>query len=810
MTLPLSPVREASLNRATPPSKRKYDQYEVHAIPATNTTPVNETIRDYDSPRSSPFVSKVDETADLSQENMSPAKARHSRVISGTEPSPLRLLEVQRNGPGGRADMAPPVQRSPRRLHSPESRFPVKVDSSPRDENARMAKERKLSREHVVRGGEGLETPVGIFEDDTSGLAEEGEGVITERQQQQQEQHQQQRQKQQNGQDDQQHHQQQQQQQRQQQDGQDDQQHHQQNDQQTENEYDESACPDDSMISTFSTFSVVPNLTVFANLRKQSPTKNSSMEGTTTPRAKLRQHDTLARPSSSSGSHGNTSNLLMDFTDQMRFPHKPPGKRGNLSPSRITDHLATTPNRPVASLIDFDIPPMPTPRSLPSITSRELESLKSTFLSEISSLKASLSGKEAEVHSLKTAVGDAETRVGESLEQLREERALKEQLAAEKEDLEKRGQDMEGVIRKMREEMRTSQRDRDELDQKLEESEKRREAAEILHQEAESKMAGMRAGKECGGGSSSGDKSSKDAPVPPSPAAAAAAAASNKEVEMAVERVARELHALYKGKHETKVAALKKSYETRWERRVQELENRIQDLATENENLRDREMNTTRLDPDATMAEERVAQAAKDGAAIRELNADVQRLEAIVSTVKRDNKELRTMLERERVEKGELVQLAEEMMSMQAMTAAGPDAASGYNSGYNSGSGSGSGSSHDHASDSGTVSGPFHGSAATARAELRTPAATRLYDRQERDAPLTSELGAKTPRLSGETRNSAIGRSAVSGLRAPGSVVRPPQGHIRRASGGLPRPGRSGVPMSLVDKTGLYKGKGHE
>ncbi|KAG5954247.1 hypothetical protein E4U58_000121 [Claviceps cyperi] len=774
MTLPLSPVREASLNRATPPSKRKYDQYEVHARSATNTTVANETIRDYDSPRSSPFVSKVDETADLSQENMSPAKTRHSRVISGTEPSPLRLLEVQSNGPGGRADMAPQVQRSPRRLHSPESRFPVKVDSSHRDENARVAKERKLSREHVVRGGEGLETPVGISEDDTSGLVEEREGVITERKQQQQ-------------------------QQQQSHDSQDDQQDHQQNqqqnDQQTENEYDESACPDDSMISTFSTFSVVPNLTVFANLRKQSPTKFFSMEGTTTPRSKLRQHETLARPSSSSGSHGNTSNLLIDFTDQMRFPHKPPDKRGNLSPSRITDHLATTPNRPVASLIDFDIPPMPTPRSLPSISSRELESLKSTFLSEISSLKASLSGKEAEVHSLKTAVGDAETRVGESLEQLREERALKEQLAAEKEDLEKRGQDMEGVIRKMREEMRTSQRERDELDQKLEESEKRREAAESLHQEAESKMAGMRAGKECGG-----DKSRKDAPVPPSPAAAAAA--SNKEVEMAVERVARELHTLYKGKHETKVAALKKSYETRWERRVKELENRIKDLATENENLRDREMNTTRLDPDATMAEERVAQAAKDGAAIRELNADVQRLEAILSTVKRDNKDLRTMLERERVEKGELVQLAEEMMSMQAMVAAGPDAACDTHSS--------SGSSHDPAPYSGDISGSSHGSAAAIRAELRTPAATRLYDRQERDAPLTSEVGAKTPRPSGETRNSAIGRSAVSGLRAPGSVVRPPLGHTRRASGGLPRPGRSGVPMSSVDKTGLYQGKGHE
>ncbi|MCV5163677.1 hypothetical protein OFB65_25305, partial [Escherichia coli] len=76
----------------------------------------------------------------------------------------------------------------------------------------------------------------------------------------------------------------------------------------------------------------------------------------------------------------------------------------------------TTPQRPgsnLSNILDFDIPPMPTPRSVPTITPRELETLKSGFLSEISSLKASLSGKEAEVTSLKTAVSDAEKRVGE-------------------------------------------------------------------------------------------------------------------------------------------------------------------------------------------------------------------------------------------------------------------------------------------------------------------------------------------------------------------------------------------------------------
>ncbi|KAK2593547.1 hypothetical protein QQS21_008770 [Conoideocrella luteorostrata] len=705
MTSPLSPAPEASLNRATPPSKRKYDQYEVRAFTASMTTT---TTHESESPRSSPFVSKVDETTNIEQENVSPSKARHSRVISGTQLSPLKILAEHRNtssGYGGGVVMGPPMQKSPRKV-SPVSRFPVKIGSC--EDATRVTKERKIDMEDVVRSNDGLKTAIAIFEDDSTGM-EDAEGS-----------------------------------------------EEQSAETQHEQDHDEAAGPDDTMASTFSTFSVVPNLTVFAKLG-QSPTKHSAFDGMT-PRAKL-QHEILARPPSSAGSCGNTSNLLMDFTEQMRFPHqKSPGKRGNLSPSRTMPNVSATPNRQHTNLIDFDIPPMPTPRSLPSITPRELESLKSGFLSEISSLKASLSGKEAEVYSLKTAVGDAEKRVGESMEQMREERAIKEQLSAEKEDWEKRGREMESVLRKMKSEMMTTQRDREELEQKLEESEKRREAAEMLHQEAESKMAGMRAGKDC-------EKSSKDASASPEKSKTVT---SNREVEMAVERVARELHALYKGKHETKVAALKKSYESRWEKRVKDLESRIEELGNENDGLRDREINMTRLDPDTTVAEERKVQAVKDGAAIRELNADVQRLEAIVSTVKRDNKELRTMLEKERVEKGELVQLAEEMMSMQSIV----------------------------------------GGSQRQQREQQTPAAvSRHQERQERADP------AKTPRASGDYgRTLSIGKSGGglggSGIRAPGSVARAP-GHIRRGSGGLPRPGRSGI-MSSIEKMGSYRGRAQE
>jgi chromosome segregation ATPase len=151
----------------------------------------------------------------------------------------------------------------------------------------------------------------------------------------------------------------------------------------------------------------------------------------------------------------------------------------------------------MSNLLDFDIPPAPTPRSMPSITPRELESLKSNFLSEISSLKASLSGKEAEIQSLKTAVGDAEKRVGESLEQVREERNLKDQLAAQKEEWEKRGREMEAVLRNVKEEIVHGEREREDLEGRLDEGERRREAAEMMAQEAESKMAAMKAGKVC-------------------------------------------------------------------------------------------------------------------------------------------------------------------------------------------------------------------------------------------------------------------------------------------------------------------------
>ncbi|KAK1716998.1 hypothetical protein BDP67DRAFT_396712 [Colletotrichum lupini] len=745
---PLSPTNESRLNTATTlteeaTSRGFFEHCEVvHSRTETTTSGGNESGSDSSSTTTTTTnttitsSNSVDDNA-RDQENMPPSPSdsspspppsapataikpqRHSRVMSGTAPSPLKLLagsettEKQARSPLRKTVISPDgVKRFPIRVSNPSvepasrSISPPTVSPPPR--------KRTISLEDAMRDNEGLKHAIQIFEDDDTELendetiggdtttmsAGEGDGDHP------------------------------------------DLGHAGYEDQSS------LANPDESMMSAFSTFSAVPNLTMFAKLG-QSPTKYASVSGMT-PRGRpetVHEQQETPRRHSGQDSDGNTTNLL-EFTASQRFPHKSPSRRGNTSPSRANPNA--TPARQMSNLLDFDIPALPTPRSIPTITPRELESLKSNFLSEISSLKASLLGKEAEVTSLKTAVGDAEKRVGESLEQAREERTMREQVAEEKEMWEKSSREMEKVLRSVKEEIVHTQQEREELESKLAESEGRREAAETMAQEAESKLASFRAGK-----------STDDKPSSPR----GGAAATSKEVEIAVERVARELHALYKGKHETKVAALKKSYETRWEKKVRELEVKIEELTEENDKIR-RDSTITRVDPAQVAAEEEFkAQAVRDSAHIKELSADVHRLEAVVMSVKRDNSELRDLLAQERVEKGELVQLAEEMMAIQNAAPPPP-----------------------------------------------TPA--------PKPAPTLVASRTPGPPVRSHTENnfrSSIGRS--SGLKAPGSIAARGSLHERNGSAGpatkgLPRPRpmsefgpRSGI-MSSIEKMGNYRGRG--
>lgn len=442
----------------------------------------------------------------------------------------------------------------------------------------------------------------------------------------------------------------------------------------------------------FTAFSAVPNvdMTTFARLG-QSPYKNnqtspakSSRNGyieetprrtrPTTPASRRGQSFEDCSPSPTPrrprSGHGDTTNLLVDFTEQfsafapnaMRRP-SPQKSHTHTNLAQYTNGLRTpspakhtlppsTPSeaRQLANLLDFDLPPAPTPRSIPTITAREVESLKSSFLSQISNLRATLSGKEAEVTSLKEAVTDAERRVGEALEEIRDERGQRESLQAGKLDWEKRDKEMQDVLRGVKEEIMRESREKEQLRQNLEESERKRDETEARAIDAESRNVGLRT---------------------PSNATSENSADSRKDVDAAVERVAQELHGLYRNKHEDKVKALKKSYQARWEKKIHDLESKVEDVSRENEELRvGRDATMSGVLPSVLAAaaenEEQVKQReqerAAEAAVFEQQAAKLKGLEAQIRSVKYDNDDLRKQLEAERVEMADLLAATEEMM----------------------------------------------------------------------------------------------------------------------------------------------------
>ncbi|KAJ5558154.1 hypothetical protein N7461_002126 [Penicillium sp. DV-2018c] len=447
---------------------------------------------------------------------------------------------------------------------------------------------------------------------------------------------------------------------------------------------------DDSLDDTcLSTFSAVPDLTTFAKLRAQSPMK--SMRGSIGPASRVDEHrrstdtttpDTSRRAYRASAyldansprgsptpkprgprdmiNQGESANLL-DFTDQINFVPRQSMQGARFSPSR------RSPMRPsrqsirspgkMSSLLDFDIPAAPTPRSIPTVTPRELESLKSGFLSEISSLKANLSGKEAEVASLKQAVADAERRVGEALEEVRNEAASKEVLEMEHAEWDRRIQEMETVLRSARSELVEAERERERLCQRAEEAEKAREKLEGKIVELKSQLSAARAAVPSSSKPESSHRSSHSSED------------TAREVQDAVEKVARELHVLYKGKHETKVAALKKSYESRWEKRLREAEKKLTAARQENEQLR-LERDTAQSDPMAAANANLISREnEKHEAEKRVMEAQIKGLQREMATLKADTEKIRANLEAERAEKGELVAAVDEWLAMQQVPA---------------------------------------------------------------------------------------------------------------------------------------------
>ncbi|PGG96546.1 hypothetical protein GX51_07779 [Blastomyces parvus] len=442
------------------------------------------------------------------------------------------------------------------------------------------------------------------------------------------------------------------------------------------NEYHTSHDQDDTCLSTFS---AIPNLdmTAFAQLRRDSPMKRAR-EGSVSPRKNVRvaRHpddmpdtpNTIKRRGIFSEQDGGTPTSgrnytrrdshmsFTEYTDQIHAFSRtsyaaqggylsPARRQSRFSPGKSTASGFRSPSK--FSLLDFDIPPAPTPRSIPTITPRELESLKSSFLSEISSLKATLSGRDAEVKCLKESVSDAERRVGEVSEELRNECARRE---TEQQEWDRRGKEMETVLRGVRDEIVDAERERERLNKKIEDGEKCKEKLEGRIVELESQLSAAR----------------NPANSPPTDADRKSVEQTAREIQDAVEKVARELHTLYKGKHETKVAALKKSYEARWEKRVREAERKLKEALEENERLRAEKDSSISSGEggfcgEATFIRETESLEADK----RVLEAHVKGLEQEIISIKRDSEALRSELKQERAEKGELVAAVDEWLAIQ-------------------------------------------------------------------------------------------------------------------------------------------------
>lgn len=296
---------------------------------------------------------------------------------------------------------------------------------------------------------------------------------------------------------------------------------------------------------------------------------------------------------------------------------------------------------------------------MPTITVRELESLKSSYLSQISSLKATLSGREAEVESLKRAVNDAEKRVGEAQEELREERDARAHAEQEKAGWEKRGQEVEVVLQSVKEEVIKGETEKEELIRKVEETERRIEDAEARAIKAEERFADALAARaDPGDGSTTATEEQVQKLV-------------SAQIDAKIEAVSRELHAVYKDKHERKVATLKKSYEARGEKRCAELQARLDATQKENEDLHAAK-DATFSGPVTGVSNE---ESATMKAEMEEQRARVARLENEIRTSQQQQAQLVSDLERERIEKGDLVAAVDEMLALQSE--AGPSQAQG-------------------------------------------------------------------------------------------------------------------------------------
>ena len=317
-------------------------------------------------------------------------------------------------------------------------------------------------------------------------------------------------------------------------------------------------------------------------------------------------------------------------------------------------------------LLDIDLEPMATPRSIPTVTPRELETLRSELQSRISGLEATLSGKEAEVMALKRSITDAEVRAGKISEELRTERGSREELELAKDDLERRSREMEEVLREVKQNIFLEEREKEKLRRQAEDADRRAEEQEIRILELQASLDTLRSDRV------------KNTPSPEKghePGTPGMAADIDFAVKDATEKVARELHTLYKSKHERKVSDLKVSYEKRWIKQVEQLRSDLK--ASQDEVLKlqtEREATMSGVIPGQSEALSRMEGQIEElrrwneeaTAGKKMAEAESAGLRSQVDSLTNETQSLRKEIEQERIEKGELVAQVDVFLAMSA------------------------------------------------------------------------------------------------------------------------------------------------
>lgn len=317
-------------------------------------------------------------------------------------------------------------------------------------------------------------------------------------------------------------------------------------------------------------------------------------------------------------------------------------------------------------LLDIDLEPMATPRSIPTVTPRELETLRSELQSRISGLEATLSGKEAEVMALKRSVTDAEVRVGKTSEELRTERASREEVEQAKDGLERRSREMEQVLREVKQNTFLEEREKEKLRRQNEEADRHAEELEVRILELQASLDTLRSDR------------IKATPSPDKhggPATPGVSVDIDFAVKDATEKVARELHALYKSKHERKVSDLKVSYEKRWIKQVEQLRADLKSSQDEVVKLQtEREATMSGVIPGQSEAMSKMEGQIEELRRWNEeattekkmLEAEAAGLRSHVGSLSAETDVLRKEIEQERIEKGELVAQVDLFLTMSA------------------------------------------------------------------------------------------------------------------------------------------------